>query len=277
MSWGVWGKNLNTRQMAELIENTVEIGINSFDHADIYGGYTTEASFGKGFKESSISRESVKYISKCGIKYICEKRPNYVKHYDYSKKYIIDSTEQSLKKLKTNYLDLLLLHRPSPLMHSEEVAEAFMKLKNEGKVNSFGVSNFTPIQINLLSTENLIEWNQIECSLTQSKHMFDGLLDFMITNKINAMAWNPLGDYFKEKSQSKERIKKALNPLIEKYESTEDQLLLAWLLKHPAQIIPVVGTTSLERLKDSFSSLNIDLSTEDWFSLLEASWGNKVP
>ena len=277
MNWGVWGKNLNTKEMTKLIENCFEIGVNCFDHADIYGGYTTEFSFGKSFNESQISRENVKFITKCGIQYICEKSNYKVKHYEYSKKHIIDSIEKSLKNLKTDYIDLMLLHRPSPLLKPEEIAEVIDKLKKEGKVLSFGVSNFNSNQIALLLTESLIEWNQIECSLTEPKFMFDGLLDYLIKNKIKIMAWSPLGSYFKIESKTNFRIKKTIQPLIEKYQASESQILLAWISKHPAKIIPVVGSTSIERLKRSVNSLKIEISTEDWFSLLEARNGFKIP
>ncbi len=277
MTWGDWGKNLNVKEMTKLIENCFEIGINCFDHADIYGGYTTEFSFGKSFKESQISREKAKFITKCGIQYICEKSNYKVKHYEYSKKHIIDSTEKSLKNLKTDYIDLLLLHRPSPLLNPDDIAEVIEKFKKEGKVISFGVSNFNSNQVDLLSTKNLIEWNQIECSLTEPKYMFDGLLDYSIKNKIKIMAWSPLGSYFKLKNKANYRIKKTLQPLMEKYQASESQILLAWITKHPSKITPIVGSTSIERLKSSVNSFKIEMSTEDWFSLLEARNGFKIP
>ncbi len=146
MSWGVWGKNYSTHQMATLLECCLQNGITSFDHADIYGDYTTEAAFGVAFKESNIKREEVQFISKCGIQLLGGTRNNAIKYYDYSKEYIINSVEQSLKNLHTDYLDVLLLHRPSPLMHADEIAEAINNLKKDGKIISFGVSNFSPSQ-----------------------------------------------------------------------------------------------------------------------------------
>lgn len=277
MTWGVWGKNYNSSQMSSLIEDAVSSGISTFDHADIYGGYTTEASFGVAFKQSKIERSAVQFISKCGIQYPSDARPLEVKHYDFSADHIIWSTEKSLKNLNTEYLDVLLLHRPSPLMDPQEIAKAFEKLKNQEKVKSFGVSNFTSAQISLLSTENLIEWNQIECSLTKSKAMFDGTTNHMMERQIGTMAWSPLGSYFKDKNDQNERLKPLVNKMCAKYSATEDQILLAWLLQHPAKIHPVVGTTQKTRLKDAMDALAIKLTLKDWFLLLEASWGHKVP
>ena len=128
MSWGHWGKQFDKKNMQRLIHHCVAQHITTFDHADIYGSYTTEAAFGNAFSKSGIPRENVQFISKCGIQYISERRNNTVKHYNYNTDYIIWSAEQSLKNLKTDYLDLLLLHRPSPLMRSEDIAEAISKL-----------------------------------------------------------------------------------------------------------------------------------------------------
>ena len=164
MSWGIWGRNFNATEMQRLVENCVDLGVTSFDHADIYGGYTTESAFGTAFSKTAIVRSEVQFISKCGIQLRTPNRPNELKHYDCSKDYIIFSAEASLKHLNTEYLDLLLLHRPSPLMHPYEVMEAVEQLKKEGKIISFGVSNFTPSQVDLLSSEVVVDVNQIEFS-----------------------------------------------------------------------------------------------------------------
>ncbi|MDA8640073.1 aldo/keto reductase [Flavobacteriaceae bacterium] len=277
MTWGAWGKNYTTSEMSNLIEDSLELGISTFDHADIYGGYTTEADFGEAFNQSNVDRSKVQFITKCGIQYPSEQRPLEVKHYDYSAEHIIWSTEKSLQNLKTDYVDVLLLHRPSPLMDPKEIAKAFDHLKSQGKVKSFGVSNFTASQMSLLSSENLIEWNQIECSLTQSNLMFDDTLNYMSINQIGAMAWSPLGSYFKEDNNQNKRIKPLLSKMCSTYNASEDQILLAWLLHHPANIHPIVGTTQKERLKDAVDALSIKLKIQDWFLLLEASWGHKVP
>jgi predicted oxidoreductase len=277
MTWGIWGKNFSTSEMAELIEHCVDQGITTFDHADIYGDYTTEAAFGKAFKESGTKRSDIQLISKCGIQLIGNTRPNKVKHYNYSKNYILQSVEDSLNKLQTNYLDLFLIHRPSPLMHPETIAEAATKLKNEGKIKQFGVSNFTMSQMTMLSKFIDISTNQIECSLIHPEAMFNGVLDYAITNNLISMAWSPLGNFYKERSEQTKRISKSLETLSKKYKATTDQLLLAWLLKHPANIHNVIGTGNFERISQSARSVEINLELEDWFILLEASKGHETP
>ena len=277
MTWGQWGRKYPTEDMIQLIRQCLEIGITTFDHADIYGGYTTEAEFGTAFSNSGISRESVQLISKCGIQYVCEARPVGIKHYEYGADYIIHSTNTSLKNLHTEYLDLLLLHRPSPLMEPEEVAAAFSTLKDSGKVRSFGVSNFTPSQIRLIESAVPVEAHQFECSLTAEKPLWDGTLDDCLIGKRTAMAWSPLGTYYRQKDDRTDRIGKCLESLRKKYDATESQLLLAWLLRHPADIHPVVGTTEPARLRESYNAIALELELEDWFEMLVASQGHKVP
>lgn len=278
MTWGQWGKKLSKQEMIDLMHHCLENNTHTFDHADIYGDYSTEADFGNAFAESGIKRSQIELISKCGIQYIGNSRPDLkVKHYNYTKEYIIWSAENSLKHLKTDYLDLLLLHRPSPLLQPEVVAEAVSTLKKEGKIKSFGVSNFTPSQTDLLNKYVGVEVNQIEFSLTQHTAMHDGTLDHMMLNNIQPMSWSPLGYVFKEDTEQTRRIHKQLGALLDKYNATEDQLLLAWILKHPSNIIPVVGTTTKQRLKDAYAATKINLELEDWFLILVACQGHKVP
>ena len=278
MTWGQWGKKLSKQEMIDLMHHCLENNIHTFDHADIYGDYSTEADFGNAFAESGIKRSQIELISKCGIQYIGNSRPDLkVKHYNYTKEYIIWSAENSLKHLKTDYLDLLLLHRPSPLLQPEVVAEAVSILKKEGKIKSFGVSNFTPSQTDLLNKYVGVEVNQIGFSLTQHTAMHDGTLDHMMLNNIQPMSWSPLGYVFKEDTEQTRRIHKQLGALLDKYNATEDQLLLAWILKHPSNIIPVVGTTTKQRLKDAYAATKINLELEDWFLILVACQGHKVP
>jgi predicted oxidoreductase len=277
MTWGSWGKNCTTTQMVELMNTCLENGISTFDHADIYGGYTTEKDFGKAFTESKIKRNDIQLISKCGIQLITENRNNSIKHYEYSKDYLITSAEKSLKDLQTDYLDLLLLHRPSPLMPVDEIAEAVEKLKIEGKILDFGVSNFSPSQSNLIETKTKINYNQIEFSITHLEPMIDGTLDHMQTNRITPMCWSPLGTVFRNDSEQSIRIKKVTNELVTKYNVSDDIILLAWILKHPAGIMPVCGTSDSKRLSQLMQASTIDMELQDWFALWSASTGNDVP
>ncbi|NER14347.1 aldo/keto reductase [Leptobacterium flavescens] len=277
MTWGSWGKQLDKKEMIGLMNHCLENGITTFDHADIYGGYTTEEEFGNAYAESGIEREKIQLISKCGIQYMCDKRPNRVKHYNYSKEYIIWSAETSLQNLKTDYLDLLLLHRPSPLMQADEIAEAIDILKEQGKIRDFGVSNFTPSQTDLISSRAPVSVNQIEFSITAFEAMLNGSLDHMMLNNIRPMAWSPLGKVFRENDEQTVRIKNLLMELMLKYEATADQLVLNWIMKHPSGIHPVIGTTGKERITNSVKAAAIDMELEDWFLLQVASQGHKVP
>ncbi len=277
MTWGIWGKNLDQNQMIATMQCCLENGISTFDHADIYGGYTTEAAFGKAFSASKINRETIQLISKCGIQYTAENRNNTIKHYDYSKSYIIWSAEQSLRNLQTDYLDILLLHRPSPLMQADEIAEAVQTLKKEGKIKDFGVSNFTPSQTDLIQSKTTINYNQIQFSVTDLDAMLNGSLDHMQLHAIQPMAWNPLGSVFKNEDEKSKRVAIQGKVLAEKYEVSLDVILLAWIIKHPSGIIPVCGTTDPKRISQLMQATSITLDLEDWFSLWVASTGEKVP
>lgn len=276
MNWGAWDKKLSTSEMAQMIHFCAENQMTSFDHADIYGGYTTEAQFGKAFAESKIDRSKLQFISKCGIQHT-EGRNNNVKHYNYSKDYIVSSVEQSLQNLNTDYLDILLLHRPSPLMISEEIAVAVTKLKTEGKIIDFGLSNFTPSQTDLIRRFTQVDCNQIQFSATHFEPMVDGSLDYMQTHDIKPMAWNPLGTVFREDTEQTRRLKKLLAELVAKYHVGSDLILLAWILQHPAGIVPVAGTVNVARIQYLKNVSDLKLDLEDWFAIWTESMGNKVP
>jgi predicted oxidoreductase len=275
MNWGVWDKKLNTQEMIHLINICIENKITTFDHADIYGGYTTEAEFGKAFGESKISREKLQLISKCGIQ-LSNCRDNKIKHYDYSKEYIIWSVENSLKNLQTDYLDVLLLHRPSPLMVADEIAEAVEKLKSEGKIIDFGLSNFTNSQTELIRSKTEVSYNQIQFSATHYEAMLDGSLDYMQTHDIRPMSWNPLGTVFREDIEQTRRLKKLLVQLVEKYGVGSDTILLSWILKHPSKVIPVAGTVNIARIQALMKAVELPLDNLDWFAIWTESMGKKV-
>jgi predicted oxidoreductase len=277
MNWGKWGSSLSKIEMERLIHLNIENGITSFDHADIYGDYTTETEFGKAFKSSSVKREEVQFISKCGIQYVGETRSNKVKHYQYDSDYIIFSAEKSIKDLNADYLDMFILHRPSPLMHPDEISKAIEILMSHGKIKSFGVSNFTNNQTKLISTKTQVSANQIQFSLSHNKPLFDSSLDYMFSNNIIPMSWSPLGSIFKEENESNNRVHLLFNELTKKYNASKDQLLLSWILKHPSKIHPVIGTVKPERISAAKNSLNIKLNEIDWFRMLETYLGHKLP
>jgi predicted oxidoreductase len=274
MTWGVWGKDFSSREIINRIEQNVDLGVTTFDHADIYGDYTTEASFGQAFHQSSLSRDKIQLISKCGIQLINESRQTYVKHYDYDATYIIKQAEQSLQNLKTDYIDLFLLHRPSPLMQLDEILQAITMLKKSGKIRDFGVSNFTPHQMDFLSKALNISANQIQCSLSHFEPLEDDTLFYHQQHDIMTMAWSPLGGVHKIDELSE--FRQTLYEQSEKYKCSESQIVLAWLLKHPAKIHPVLGTSQTKRIEEAIEAMKIDLSLQDWFVIYEASRGKEV-
>ena len=277
MGWGQWGKQLSKNEMIELLQFSVANDLTSFDHADIYGDYTTETEFGNAFAESGIAREKIQIISKCGIQYIGNTRSNEIKHYQYDADYIIWSAEKSINDLQVDYLDLFLLHRPSPLMEATEISKAIEHLKREGKIRHFGVSNFKSSQIDLIASEVPIEVNQIEFSLTNFEAMLDGTLHTMQLQNIIPMSWSPLGQVFKKENEQTIRIRALLHALCGVYNASEDRLLLAWVLKHPSSVHPVIGTTNKDRILAAKAAIDIPLSQEDWFKMWVASQGHKVP
>lgn len=277
MNWGVWDKNLNTKEMENMINVCLENKITTFDHADTYGDYTTESDFGKAFASSKIAREKMQLISKCGVQLVTESRNNTIRHYDYSKEYIIWSAENSLRNLQTDYLDVLLLHRPSPLMQVDEVAEAVLKLKSDGKIIDFGLASFSTSQTELINQKTEISYNQVQFSATNYKPMVDGSFDYMEMNNIRPLSGNPLGSVFREDNSQTRRLKKLLLSLMEKYNLGSDSILLSWILKHPAKVIPIAGTVNVARIQSLMKAVELKLDKEDWFAIWVESMGNDVP
>jgi predicted oxidoreductase len=276
MRWGSWGANHSKSEVSKLINACVEADITTFDHADIYGGHTTEALFGEAFVELGIAREKIQLISKAGIQLSSSEKKFDIKSYNYSSEYLINCVDESLRNLKTDYLDLFLLHRPSPLMNPEEIAETFDKMKQSGKVKYFGVSNFLPHQFELLYQYFPLVTNQIEISVNETKAFFDGTLEQLMAKKLRPMAWSVMGNYFTQSSEQNNRLKIIIDSLCEKYNAEENQLLLAFLLKHPSKIYPVIGTADSYKIQKLSQSKNIILEDEDWFRILEASRGREV-
>ena len=281
MKWGVWGWKLRTRAIIQLIEESIEAGVTTFDHADIYGDYTTESDFGKALKVRPDLRKKLEIVTKCGINLITPNRTQHrIKSYSTDKNHIIKSTENSLTTLGVNHIDLLLIHRPSPLMHPDEMAEAFTQLRAQGKVRHFGVSNFTVSQFEMLQSRFSLVTNQVEASILHLPPFLDGTFDQCLKKRISPMAWSPLGggNLFTEQGEVRiQRIQKVANELCDKYDATPDQIYLAWLLKHPSKILPVLGTARIDRVRAAVDALRIDMTDEEWFMLWSASTGKEVP
>jgi predicted oxidoreductase len=273
---------LDSRGTLKFIEELVDLGIMSFDHADIYGGHTCEVLFGNALKLKPELRKDIQLISKCGIVPISQLRPEQkVKYYNTTKSHIIKSVEYSIKSFGTDYLDLFLIHRPDPFMNPGEVSEVFEKLKKQGKVLEFGVSNFNPAQFNMLQSylSFPLVTNQVEISPLCIVSFQNGTIDQCLEKRISPMAWSPLGrgKLEAERDEKSERVFQVLNKIKNEVEAKSIyQIALAWLLNHPAKIIPIIGSGKIERIKESVESIEIKLTTEQWFEIWQSSMGKPV-
>ncbi|WP_269930543.1 aldo/keto reductase [Aminobacter sp. HY435] len=268
--------------VARLIGTAADLGLTSFDHADIYGNYEVEAAFGAGLARWGGRREDIQIISKCGIMLKSANRPgNRLKFYDTGAAHIAASAERSLKNLGTDYLDLLLIHRPDPLMDADETAAALEKLVSAGKVRAVGVSNFTPAQYDLLASRLAIPLvtNQIEHSVMETSALIDGRLDHAQRLGYAPMIWSPLGggSLFAGDGAREHRLRAALTAVAGETGANDiGAVAIAWLLRHPARLVPVLGTMKPARLATLARALDVTLDRQQWFSILEASEGHAV-
>lgn len=273
MRWGIWDANFKTSDYQRMIEKSLELGFTTFDHADIYGDHTTEAEFGEVLKSHPELREQIEIVTKCGILRVCDNKPqHYIKAYDSSKEHILQSAEDSLRQLGTDYIDVLLLHRPDFLMNPDEIGEAFELLYRSGKVRSFGVSNFTKSQVEMLSESVPVGTHQLEISVKALQAFSDGTLDQCTKDGIVPMAWSPLGGGDLPKALVEELQKRA-----DEFGTTPQVIALAWLMQHPAGILPVIGTTKEDHLVKSKEALSINLDRQQWYSIYQASTGVRIP
>ena len=280
--WRLTEWHMSDQEIIKLVEECVELGIDTFDHADIYGDYICEELFGNALSQSPELNNRIKVVSKCGIKLLSQNRPDhYIKHYDTSFDHIIWSAENSLKKLNRDNLDVLLIHRPDPFIDPEEVARAFNQLKEQGKVKEFGVSNFLPSQFDALQSylDFPLVTNQIEISVAALHEFDNGTIDHCQQHRIHPMAWSPLagGAIFSAETHRYLTIRNVLHKISKQLDASTDQVLYAWLLAHPVGIIPIVGSGKLERIKKAVAAQNIKLSRQQWFELWVASKGENIP
>ncbi|MFU8845093.1 MAG: aldo/keto reductase [Bacteroidales bacterium] len=281
--WRLHSWDLKNAHLLDFIEKCMDAGITTFDHADIYGNYSCEEIFGQAMAGQSSLRARMQLVSKCGIKLVSDKRPDHkVKTYDTSKVHIIQSVENSLKALQTDFLDVLLIHRPDPLMNADETAEAFRNLRESGKVLHFGVSNFMPHQFDLLQSrlDFPLVTNQVEISILKPDTLFNGIIEHCQQHRIQPMAWSPLagGRLFHSDDPQAIRLRTVLTEIAAQHENADmEQIALAWLLKHPVGIVPVIGTGKINRVKNAVEAEQILLTSEQWFSILKEAAGADVP
>jgi predicted oxidoreductase len=283
---GLWRSinwNYSSRELNGLINQCIELGITSFDHADIYGNYECETLFGNVLMHNPSLRSKMQIVTKCGIKLLSSKYPERkIKYYDTSKNHIIESVNKSLQNLQTDYIDLLLIHRPDPFMNADEVADAFQELKDSGKVLEFGVSNFLPHQFNLLQSRLKfpLVTNQIEVSVLNHENFDNGTIDFLQERKITPMVWSPLagGKLFYDNSNRTNQLRSLLNELANKYDAPSiETIATAWLFVHPVNFVVVIGSGKIERIKSALYGEKINLSREDWFRIWTTARGEDVP
>ena len=279
---GVWragGWGLNAEGLANWMAQALDLGITSFDHADIYGGYTVEAMFGEAFATAPWLRNQVQIITKCGIKLVSPNRPGHaIKSYDSSRAHVLASVDNSLQALRTDRIDLLLMHRPDLLMDPEEMADTFRQLLAAGKVLQFGVSNHTPAQLAMLRKRHPLVSHQVEFSVLQMQALADGTLEQCLDLGLRPMAWSPLGGgrLFNGSDAQAARVWGVLQDLAWKHGVAITSIAYAWIMRHPARPIPVTGTGRVQALGEATAALNVRLTAEDWYRVWQASMGCEV-
>ena len=332
-----WGAKMTWKEADQLLRKCLAFGITTLDTADIYGNYTVESLLGEVFQHDPQLREQFQIVTKCGIKLVCAQRPQHkLKCYDSSKEHILASVKNSLDCMKTNYIDVLLLHRFDPLGDPDEIAEAFTWLKKEGWLNAsgsdgdggdgdddgvvrahqrpsqnpitiqsqsnhnpinsqpnnhpsgqvrhFGVSNYSPSQFHLLQSrlpkDIQLCTNQVQCSVLHPEVLTDGTIDVCVQYGIQPMAWSPLagGILMKSTDERTTRARNVLKEIGHAYDhATVDQMAIAWLLAHPSKMTVVYGTSNVNRLESASKALQIKMTREEWFRVLEACQGREVP
>ncbi|KAA3620369.1 MAG: aldo/keto reductase family oxidoreductase [Calditrichaeota bacterium] len=281
--WRLMEWNYTPAQIVDFVEQALELGITTTDHASIYGGYQCEKAFGAALRHAPDLRARIQIITKCGIETMCEAKPqNELGHYDTRREVIIETAEKSLQNFGTDFIDLLLIHRPDPLFDADAVSAAFSQLKKDGKVLHFGVSNFAPWQFDLLQSrlDFPLITNQVEISPLEFNVMHDGTLDQCQQHRIVPQAWSPFarGGLFTGTEAQAQRVRAECEKIAQEIGATGiDQVAIAWLLKHPAKIQPVLGSGKISRIKSAANACSLELNQQQWFRIWVASKGHGVP
>lgn len=293
--WRLMDWPLRGRALLDFAMRHLDIGLTTIDHADIYGNYNCEAVFGEALRLAPGLRQRLEIVTKCGICLRSTARPaNTVKHYDTSRDHIVGQVERSLRNLGTDHIDILLIHRPDPLMDADDVAEAFTALRQAGKVRHFGVSNFLPHHFELLQSrlDFPLVTNQVELSPLQPTHLHDGTLDMCQRRRIVPMAWSCLGGgrLLSGDDPQARRVRAVLAEIAAELAGTRgapstepstkpsvEQIAYAWVLAHPARPLPIIGSGRIERLQAAVAAARLRLDRQQWFRIWQASAGHEVP
>lgn len=277
--WRINSWNLSVDERVRWIEQALELGISTFDHADIYGDYQAEAAFGEALKAAPALRQRMQLVSKCGIRLRSAQHPYRINYYDSSTAYVRTQVEQSLRNLHTEQLDLVLIHRPDYLMDAAELADTFATLTREGKVMHWGVSNHSASQFALLHQHHPLVTNQLELSPLQMNALDDGTLDQAQQLGLRPMVWSPLGGglLFTGEDEQAVRVRAEMAAIATRYGISLTTLAFAWVLRHPSRPHPITGTGRTDGLRDAVAALNVQLDAEDWYAIWTASKGHSVP
>ncbi|MBT1064726.1 aldo/keto reductase [Bowmanella sp. Y26] len=278
--WRLADWNMQAQDVVRFVEQGLELGITTTDHADVYGAFSEEGMFGQALKLAPGLRDKIEIVSKCGILFPCERQPDVnVVHYNNETDYIVSAAERSLRELHTDYLDVLLIHRPDPLMDADAVAEAFSRLQQAGKVRHFGVSNFSAAKFALLQSrlDFPLVTNQLEISAVHSDYLFDGNLDYLQQHRVVPMAWSCLGGGGVFHDFQYKALRDCAASIGEQHNASLDQVLMAFVLALPCHALPIIGSGNIERVRQQAAAVDVQLTRQQWFSLLEAARGYTVP
>ncbi|MCX9158416.1 aldo/keto reductase [Niveibacterium sp. 24ML] len=278
-AWRMDSWNWSPQQRLDWIRGCIELGVTSFDHADIYGGYTVEGLFGEALALEPALRQRIELVTKTGIALTTPARPaHWIKHYNTRAAHIEASVENSLRALRTDWIDLLLIHRPSPLMDPDEIAGAFERLRSAGKVRHFGVSNFTPSQFAMLNARTPLVTNQIELSPLHREPLHDGRLDQATTLRTPPMIWSALGGgrLFGDAPEA-QRTRAALEAVANTRGVSLETVVYAWIMRHPSGPLPLTGSQRLPAIAAAVAATRLELDEQEWFSIWQAAAGHEAP
>jgi predicted oxidoreductase len=270
------GNDLQEKNMENIVNLCLELGINTFDHADIYGDYSCEELFGNLIRKKNIRRDQIVLFTKCGVNLPHASRPEIrVKHYDTSRKHILESIDHSLRRLHTDHIDVFLLNHLDPISNLEETAFTLQKLREGGKIKNIGIVNFSVFQHQLLSAylRAPVVTNHIELNLLNTAALDNGQLDYIKQKYMRPLATSPLagGQIANSTEKLPSLVRKKLEELAPKYNANAESIAVAWLVKLGA--LPLIGTTNADRIRNIASAFNIDLDHQDWYELYNASRG----
>lgn len=278
--WRLSAWQMSPAERVQFLYAALDLGITTIDQADIYGDYTSELLLGEAFALAPELRSRFQIVTKCGIQFPSTQRPHQQAHiYNTSAAHIIASAENSLRSMQIDKIDLLLIHRPDPLMNADEIAEAFSQLQRAGKVSYFGVSNFSPAQFEMLASRFPLVTNQVECSLLHQSPIYDGSFDLCQRLRVVPMVWSALagGRLFSDQTPQSQRLQTCLSGIAEELGVSVSCVAIAWILHLPSQPMVLTGSSRVKVLAETVQALDCQLSRDQWFDLWRAATGAELP